>query len=242
MHKTRKKKRRPFVPPVFDVVPTYTGGRTAIHCGYVFELVPGHRLQNTWGFVAQHRLVAEDKLGRELQIGEHVHHIDGNRQNNSPKNLQVMSREDHLALHRPTLFLISKRVFDKEEVRSLLQKGGLKYAAKMLHCHTQTLRNRFPELVAPYKRRAPTKIDDPKIISTILRLAADPTVGYYEVSKMTGVAWMTVLRICRRNGVMWVKKSRRGEIHRTYCKRPTKRSQKERDDPSSAPVETPLAH
>lgn len=41
----------------------------------------------------EHILVARPKLG------EVVHHKDGNKLNNSPDNLQVMSRSDHSKLH-----------------------------------------------------------------------------------------------------------------------------------------------
>jgi hypothetical protein len=47
-----------------------------------------------------HRRVAEEKLGRPLRKGEVVHHIDGNRHNNDPSNLAVMTQSEHIALHR----------------------------------------------------------------------------------------------------------------------------------------------
>ena len=47
----------------------------------------------------EHRVVAEKKIGRSILPGEHVHHIDGNKHNNSPENLLVMSAEDHSRLH-----------------------------------------------------------------------------------------------------------------------------------------------
>ena len=47
----------------------------------------------------EHRRVARVKIGRELQPNEVVHHIDGNKRNNNPNNLQVMTRADHMRLH-----------------------------------------------------------------------------------------------------------------------------------------------
>lgn len=46
-----------------------------------------------------HRVAAECLLGRQLLQGEVVHHIDGNRLNNTPENLLVMNRHDHSSLH-----------------------------------------------------------------------------------------------------------------------------------------------
>lgn len=47
----------------------------------------------------EHRVIAERIAGRKLRRDEHVHHIDGNKQNNDPSNLAVMSAADHAALH-----------------------------------------------------------------------------------------------------------------------------------------------
>lgn len=49
----------------------------------------------------EHRLVAEEMLGRPLRKGEIVHHIDHNKLNNKPENLQVMSQSEHVMEHKP---------------------------------------------------------------------------------------------------------------------------------------------
>lgn len=46
-----------------------------------------------------HRIIAEQKIGRSLKPGEIVHHIDGNKRNNNPDNLVVMTQSEHCRLH-----------------------------------------------------------------------------------------------------------------------------------------------
>lgn len=47
----------------------------------------------------EHRVVAEQMIGRSLTSDDHVHHKDGNKHNNDPSNLEVMTRSEHLKLH-----------------------------------------------------------------------------------------------------------------------------------------------
>jgi ribosome-associated protein YbcJ (S4-like RNA binding protein) len=53
----------------------------------------------------QHVVVAERKLGRKLRHGEVVHHIDDNKRNNDPSNIEVKASQaeharEHLAERR----------------------------------------------------------------------------------------------------------------------------------------------
>lgn len=70
--------------------PSYKGGCITAH-GYHIIYVDGKR-------VPEHRRVAAQKLGRPLRSGEVVHHIDGNRQNNHPDNLMVVTAKEHAQL------------------------------------------------------------------------------------------------------------------------------------------------
>ena len=48
-----------------------------------------------------HRVMAEKKLGRKLKPGEIVHHKDGDKQNYSPENLEILeSQSVHIKLHK----------------------------------------------------------------------------------------------------------------------------------------------
>ncbi|MBU0598819.1 HNH endonuclease [Patescibacteria group bacterium] len=53
------------------------------------------------GYVDEHRFIASNFLGRILTNDEVVHHINGNTDDNGPENLQVMSKMEHLKLHKP---------------------------------------------------------------------------------------------------------------------------------------------
>jgi len=81
--------------------PSFTGGRILMNNGYFNILSPLHPNADVRGYVLEHRLVMEEKIGRILDRKEIVHHIDGNPWNNSPSNLQLCKNQaEHLAIHR----------------------------------------------------------------------------------------------------------------------------------------------
>jgi HNH endonuclease len=81
--------------------PNWKGGRLIASNGYVLIRLPNHPLADVRGYVYEHRVVAEKKIGRSLLPSEQVHHRDENKQNNDPSNLEVVQDgHHHRALHR----------------------------------------------------------------------------------------------------------------------------------------------
>lgn len=54
----------------------------------------------------EHRRVMEEKLGRKLHSKEIVHHIDGNKHNNLPENLELITQSNHIRKHIKEMNLI----------------------------------------------------------------------------------------------------------------------------------------
>ena len=91
-----------------DKHPSWRGGTTLDRQGYELRrvevsgpygyLIRALREGDARGYAPTHRIVMHDKLGRDLEPGEVVHHIDGNIRNNDPDNLDLYpSNGEHLA-------------------------------------------------------------------------------------------------------------------------------------------------
>ena len=61
--------------------------------GYVTHYRPSHPRCNGHGYVKEHILVAERKLGRLVARGEYIHHVNGRKNDNDPKNLEVFPNQ-----------------------------------------------------------------------------------------------------------------------------------------------------
>lgn len=82
--------------------PNWRGGRVVDPRGYVLIRVgTDHHLADVRGYAYEHRIVAEQKIGRRLLPGELVHHRDEVRSNNDPENLIVAAgNAEHFLHHR----------------------------------------------------------------------------------------------------------------------------------------------
>lgn len=65
------------------------------YLGYVRVYAPMHPMENTWGYVYEHRLIMEEYLNRFLTKTEVVHHKNGLRWDNRLSNLELMDVVNH---------------------------------------------------------------------------------------------------------------------------------------------------
>jgi hypothetical protein len=76
---------------------SWRGGSYIDRWGYRMVRAPERGRANP--YVPEHVLVAEKAAGRQLKRSEVVHHIDGDKLNNTPGNLLICTRSHHKKLH-----------------------------------------------------------------------------------------------------------------------------------------------
>lgn len=87
----------------------WKGGRLVTN-GYMYILKPSHPNANSKGYVAEHRLVIEEILGRYLKKGETPHHKNRIKNDNRPENLSLFSsHSQHLIFHKKNEYRSDKR-------------------------------------------------------------------------------------------------------------------------------------
>jgi hypothetical protein len=79
--------------------PNFNGGRYVDDKGYIRVLMPNHPHTNN-GYVYEHRLVAEQYLGRILESWETVHHINEIKLDNRWDNFFLTTVPEHSSIHR----------------------------------------------------------------------------------------------------------------------------------------------
>lgn len=118
-----KRNGRTFKKFVGENHPSWKGGKHKKY-GYIKIWKPTHHRANNIGYVSEHVLVAEEKVGRKISKDEHVHHIDFIRDNNDSKNLWVCSPSQHKKAERSIQKLV-KELIEKNII--FFNEDGGKY-------------------------------------------------------------------------------------------------------------------
>lgn len=80
--------------------PKWKGGRVKHGDGYWQIYSPQHPYKTKLGYILEHRLIMEKKIGRYLKPKEIVHHINKNKEDNRPENLKlVKNQSEHNNFH-----------------------------------------------------------------------------------------------------------------------------------------------
>ncbi len=97
--------------------PNWKGGQRITKDGYIMVYQPEHpnAIKN---YILEHRLIAEQTIGRLLKKSEIVHHLNGIRTDNRPSNLAVVTPKTHS--NRTFIKQLQQRIRELEQLHLTL--------------------------------------------------------------------------------------------------------------------------
>lgn len=171
--------------------------------GYVVVYRPEHpsamRSQNWEGYIYEHIVVAERKIGRSLSANEEVHHLDLDRSNNNPTNLIVLEKSQHVALH----IWISKGAPISKDVGANGVNSGKSKVTKTRYCKRSGCSNVLFD-TADYCGRECMDFDKRKVARPSMEtLAVDlNTMSFLAIGRKYGVTDNSIRKWARQYGLL----------------------------------------
>ena len=174
-----------------DANGNWKGGRTVASNGYVLIRVgTGHPLADVRGYAYEHRIVAAEKAGRELVAGEEVHHLDGDKTNNHPDNIRVLTHAEHRLEHR----------FVRNDLRRPDENNDRVYCA----CGCGSMFDKYDTSGRPRLYLSGHNGHASPSLDGVLRVLSSEFRGRYEIASDAGLgihATATVLSKLKRSGM-----------------------------------------
>jgi hypothetical protein len=103
----------------------WRGGRSVTTGGYIQVWLrpedPFFPMADKDAYVYEHRLIVARSLGRCLEPAEEVHHLDGDKGNNSLENLELLSKSEHAARHSSDVMRLLRRIAELEAENEALR-------------------------------------------------------------------------------------------------------------------------
>ena len=127
-----------YVGRIGETNPRWNGGKTKTYHGYTYIRCADHPYSNYYGYIAEHRFVIEQFLGRYLYPQELIHHINHIKTDNRLENLILFENgkkhsEFHRLIEREYFTKIMNNIEDDERINEVIKE----------------LRNRIKEYILP---------------------------------------------------------------------------------------------
>lgn len=165
--------------------PSWKGGKRLNHNGYVEVRKPSHHRARGNGYVFEHILIAENKLGRKITKDEHVHHINEVKTDNRPGNLHVLSHSEHSKIHK----------IKKTGKYLVCERCGKKYYVKPSRVDS----SRYCSLECVGKSSDIKSVNDKNISRGLLVETLKKNEGHKkDAARSLDIHWSTVYRLIKR--------------------------------------------
>ena len=152
---------------------------------------PSHPKARIDGYVYIHQLQAEKKLGRQLNEGECVHHIDENKYNNDIDNIMIFkTKSDHTAFHSGC-----EAYLDGDVWAAKIHKNRI-----CPICKANIKDNHASMCISCYLKKKSSNIPPKEILMDLILKYPMTQIG-----KMYGVSSNSVKKWCKKYGLPFLK-------------------------------------